>query len=63
MKNDIRVGDKVEWTGSSSEIYTVMQIGDDGRYLVTHPQMLFPKSGMWLRLDEIIQLVQERDVK
>lgn len=63
MKNEIRVGDKIKWNGSSTKIYTVLEIGQDGRYLVTHPDMIFPKSGMWLNLDEIIELFQERDIK
>jgi hypothetical protein len=63
MKNDIRVGDKVKWNGSSTKIYTILEIGQDENYLVTHPNMLFPESGMWVNYDEIIQLVQERDIK
>jgi hypothetical protein len=63
MKTDIRVGDKVKWVGSSTKIYTVLEIGEDGRYLVTHPEMLYPRSGMWLSHWEIIQLFQERDIK
>lgn len=62
MKNKIRVGDIVKWNGSSTKTYTVLEIGQDGKYLVTHPDMLFPKSGMWLNPNEIIELYQKREV-
>ncbi len=63
MKNDIRVGDIVKWVGSSTKRYTVLEVGKDGKYLVTHPSMLVPKVGMWIDSNEIIRLVQERDIK
>lgn len=68
MKSEILVGDKVKWNGSSNNVYTVLKIEElkeygYKRYLVTHPSMLFPKSGMWIYPHEIIRLVQERDVK
>lgn len=67
MKNKIQVGDKVKWNGSSDKLYTVLEIDTNGmyggkRYLVTHPSLLFPKSGMWIQNFEIIQLFQERDL-
>jgi len=68
MKKEIQVGDKIKWDGYPSKVYTVLEIDEDGlygnkQYLVTHPDMMFPKSGMWINHDEIIQLVQERDCK
>ena len=62
MKNKIQVGDKVEWNGFPDKVYTVLEIRGNGEYLVTHRDMIFPKSGMWINHDEIIQLVQERDL-
>jgi hypothetical protein len=63
MKNDIQIGDKIKWKGSTGKVYTVIGIGSNETYLVTNPEMLFPKTGMWINLDEIIQLIQERDIK
>jgi Mg2+ and Co2+ transporter CorA len=62
MKNEIQVGDKVKWKGFPNRVYTVLEIKKDRQYLVTHPTMIFPKSGMLLNYDKIIQLVQERDL-
>lgn len=62
MENKIQVGDNVKWNGSSNKIYTVLEIEQDGRYLVTHPNMIFHKSGMWIYPHEIIRLVQKRDL-
>lgn len=64
----ILVDDKVKWSGDTSKVYTVIEIekinnGKNEMYLVTHPSMLFPKAGMWIYENEIIRLVQERDVK
>ena len=73
MKTDIRIGDRIRWKifhTDGSHTYkdgTVLEIrvgfyGGMG-YRVTHPDMLFPKTGMWVYENQIIPLFQERDIK